>query len=261
MGVGGMIQIGAEIEARETSGAVQILHLRAPELATRLSPGQAVLIQTGWGYDPYLRRTFYPIAIQEAGFSIRLPLDGDRGRAWLRLARLGARLDCLGPVVRGFALPPHARRILCLGQGDAAWTLLPLVRQAASQGYAVTLATETATRRQSIPAAMLPISVEYHIATTDGSAGRKGDLRALLPELLPWADAVIAAADMAFYRQLGRAIEEMRVLLPKGYAQALYQMGFLCGTGACQACAVDIAGGRRRVCLRGPVFDLVDVLR
>jgi len=72
-GGGGMIQTGAEIEARETSGAVQILHLRAPELATRLSPGQAVLIQTGWGDVPYLRRTFYPIAIQEAGFSIRLP--------------------------------------------------------------------------------------------------------------------------------------------------------------------------------------------
>ncbi len=256
-----MIQTRASLDARETASSAQLLRLHAPDLAALLHPGQAVLVQTGWGYDPFLRRTFYPIVIDTEGFSIRLPLDGDRGRAWLRMTGTGTELDCLGPVGRGFALPPHARRILCLGRGDAAWTLLPLVRQAASQGYAVTLATETATRRQSIPAAMLPISVEYHIATTDGSAGRKGDLSALLPELLPWADAVIAAADMAFYRQLGRAIEEMRVLLPKGYAQALYQMDFLCGTGACQACAVDIAGGRRRVCLRGPVFDLVDILR
>jgi len=105
------------------------------------------------------------------------------------------------------------------------------------------------------------VSVEYHIATTDGSAGRKGDLRTLLPDLLSWADAVVAAADMPFYRHLGQAIEAARVLLPKGYAQALYQMDFLCGTGACQACAVDIAGGRRRVCPSGPVFDLVDILR
>jgi dihydroorotate dehydrogenase electron transfer subunit len=256
-----MIQTRAVLETKETMGATQILHLQAPDLAARLHPGQPVLIQTGWGDDPFLRRTFHPNAIGSESFSIRLAPDADRGRAWLRLAQPGVELDCLGPVGRGFTLPPHARRILCLGQDDGAWALLTLVHEAAAQGYAVTLATAAHTRRQIIPAAMLPISVEYHIATTDGSAGRKGDLRSLLPDLLPWADAVIAAANMDFYRHLGRAIEAARVLLPKGYAQALYQMDFLCGTGACQACAVDIAGGRRRVCLRGPAFDLVDILR
>ena len=256
-----MIQSRVLLQDRKTTGAVQLLQLQAPELAAQLHPGQAVLIATGWGYDPYLRRTFYPVAITPESFTIRLPLDGDRGRAWLRMAPLGAKLDCLGPVGQGFTLPARAQRLLCLGQGDAAWALLPLVIEAAAQGHTVTLAVEALTRRQLIPASMLPISVEYHIATTDGSAGRKGDLSALLPKLLPWADAIIAAADMDFYQQLGRAIEDARVLLPKGYAQALYQMDFLCGTGACQACAVDIAGGRRRVCLRGPVFDLVDILR
>ncbi len=256
-----MIQTRALLEAREEAGSALSLRLRAPDLAAQLVPGQAVLIQTGWGYDPFLRRTFHPIAIDSESFAIRLAVDGDRGRAWLRLAQPGAELDCLGPVGKGFILPSRARRILCLGGGDAAWTLLPLVQRAAALGHAVTLATDALSKRQTIPAAMLPISVEYHIATIDGSAGRKGALSALLPELLPWADAVIAAADMDFYRQLGRAIEAARVLPPKGYAQALYQMNFLCGTGACQACAVDIAGGRRRVCLRGPVFDLVDILR
>ncbi len=256
-----MIQTRALLSHRKTSGAAQLLQLQAPELAARLQPGQAVLISSGWGLDPYLRRTFYPIAIDEERFTIRLPLDGDRGRAWLRLATVGVELDSLGPVGKGFSLPAQARRILCLGQGDAAWTLLPLVQSASARGYAVTLAVEAMTRRQLIPTAMLPVSVEYHIATTDGSAGRKGDLRSLLPELLPWADAVMAAADRAFYRHLGQRIEEARVLLPRGFAQALYQMDFLCGTGACQACAVDVAGGRRRVCLRGPVFDLLDILR
>jgi dihydroorotate dehydrogenase electron transfer subunit len=256
-----MIQTRAVLAARETIGAVHILHLQAPDLAMQLHPGQAILIQTGWGDDPFLRRTFYPIAITSESFAIRLPLDGDRGRAWLRMAQTGAELDCLGPVGRGFVLPSHARRILCLGQGDAAWALLPLVHEAVAQGYSVALAVEALSRRRLLPAAMLPISVEYHISTLDGSAGRKGDLRALLPELLPWADAVVAAADRDFYRALGQAVEDVRVLLSKGYAQALYQMDFLCGTGACQACAVDIAGGRRRVCLRGPVFDLVDILR
>ena len=256
-----MIQTQALLETKESAGAVQILRLRAPDLASRMHPGQPVLIQTGWGADPFLRRTFYPIAIDEAGFAIRLPLDGDRGRAWLRLAHPGSELDCLGPVGNGFSLPAQARRILCLGQSESAWALLPVVQQAAAQGYSVTLATEALTKRQLIPPSMLPISVEYHITTTDGSAGRKGGLHLLLPQLLSWADAVITAADMDFYRLLARAIEDVRILLPRGYAQALYQMDFLCGVGACQACAADVAGGRRRVCLRGPVFDLVDILR
>lgn len=256
-----MIQTRASLYARETAGPAQLLRLQAPDLAAQLHAGQAVLIQTGWGYDPFLRRTFYPVAITPEGFTIRLPLDGDRGRSWLRMASEGAELDCLGPVGRGFTLPARAQHILCLGQGDAAWSLLPLVKDASARGYAVTLAVEALTRRQIIPASLLPISVEYHTATTDGSAGRKGDLRSMLPDLLSWADAVIAAADTDFYRLLGRAIEDVRGLLPRDYAQALYQMDFLCGTGACQACAVDIAGGRRRVCLRGPVFELVDVLR
>lgn len=256
-----MIQIQARLETREHQGATQIITFHAPQLAHQLHPGQAVLLLTGWGTDPFLRRTFYPVGIDDQRFRIRLTPDADRGRAWLRMAAEGTQVDALGPVGHGFQLPDHARRILCLGQGDAAWTLLPLVRAAASRGTSVVLAMEATTRRQTIPARNLPVSVEYHVATLDGSAGRRGDLRPLLPDLLIWADAVMAVGDMPFYRLLARAIEDARMLLSRGFAQALYQTDFLCGYGACQACVADIAGGRRRVCLRGPVFDLVDILR
>ena len=256
-----MIQLRAQIRDREARGAAAILHLHAPQLARQLHPGQAVLIQTGWSFDPFLRRTFFPIAIAETTFAIRLAPDADRGRAWLRMAPEGAEVDVLGPVGHGFTLPDHARRILCLGQGDGAWTLLPLVRAASARGMGVALAIEAPTKRQTIPARDLPLSVEYHVATQDGSAGRRGDLHPLLPELLTWADAVMVVGGMDFYRLLARAIEDARVILRRGYAQALYRTDFLCGFGACQACAADVAGGRRRVCLRGPVFDLVDVLR
>lgn len=256
-----MVQERARIQTRTAQAATVFLRLQAPQLARQLHPGQAVLIQTGLGLDPFLRRTFHPIAIDAETFSIRLTPDADRGRAWLRMATEGTEVDVLGPVGQGFTLPHHARRILCLGQGDAAWTLLPLVYATSARGLGVTLAIETTTKRQTIPARDLPLSVEYHVATLDGSAGRRGDLRPLLPHLLTWADAVMAVGDMDFYRLLARTIEDVRVILPRGFAQALYQTDFLCGFGACQACAADVAGGRRRVCLRGPVFDLVDILR
>jgi A/G-specific adenine glycosylase len=79
-------------------------------------------------------------------------------------------------------------------------------------------------------------------------------------ELLTWADVVMAAGSLSFYRRLVEAIRIHRLVVRRGLAQVLYPATFLCGIGACLACAADVAGGRRRVCLRGPVFDLTDVV-
>ncbi len=256
-----MVQVKAQLQTREQRGAVQFLRVHSPALAERLQPGQPVLIKVGWGYDPFLRRTFYPVGLEADAFVIRVPPEADRGRAWLRMAPEGTELDCLGPVGNGFRMPEHAKRVLCVGHGESAWWLLPFVKAASERGLAVTLAVEAVTKRQTIPARELPLSVEYHVATRDGSVGRKGDLRPQLPSLLLWADAVVAAGSLAFYQQLRYAIESTRTIFARGYAQALFLTEFLCGFGACQSCVADIAGGRRRVCLRGPVFDLVDVFR
>ncbi len=95
----------------------------------------------------------------------------------------------------------------------------------------------------------------------DNEAGthNEGRTAAWLQELLPWADALLAAGSLEFYAGLATAVKQARYGLRRGFAQVLYPATILCGTGACQACAADVAGGRRRVCLRGPVFDLADL--
>jgi hypothetical protein len=80
-----------------------------------------------------------------------------------------------------------------------------------------------------------------------------------LSGLLPWAEELCASTGLDAYGALAETVTAVRFVLPRGFAQVIYPMQFLCGTGACQACVADVAGGRRRVCLRGPVFDLVDV--
>ncbi len=254
-----MLQVSAQLLDRTVSGASQELRLHAPALAAQLQPGQPVLVRMGWGLDPYLRRALYPVALLPDSWTVRLPASGDRGHAWLRLVPLGAELDCLGPVGVGFRLPPGGKRLLCLGEGDLAWTLLPLVAQADAAGMAVTLAAEAPSARYAVPAQRLPLTVEYNVTTMDGSRGARGRLAAQLAELLGWADAVAAAGTLGFYRQLAGAIREGRPSAGRGFAQVLYPARFLCGVGACLACAADVAGGRRRVCLRGPVFDLLEL--
>ena len=254
-----MLQTTAELIERRIDGASQELRLHAPELTRQLSPGQPVLIKTGWDLQPYLRRTFYPVAIDDETWVIRLPPSGDWGHAWLRAAPLGTLLDCLGPVGQGFQLPDGSRNLLCIGEGEQAWALLPALRRTDANGLAVTLAMQSVNARALIPAERLSETVEYRVATADGSRGHKGALAPILPELLAWAETVFAAGTLAFYAALAGIIAAARFGLRRGYAQVLYPATFLCGTGACQACAADVAGGRRRVCLRGPVFDLADI--
>ncbi len=260
-----MIQTTASLVDRAIFGPSQELTLAAQELARQLGPGQAVLLKCGWALDPYLRRTFYPIAIGDGVWTLRLPPGGDWGHAWLRAAPVGTELDCLGPVGIGYGLSAGIRNLLCVGQGNTAWALLPAIKRAETSGLSVTLAMEAPTARDLIPAQRLPTPVEYHTAirrqrpTPLGGASATPDgVSQFLPELLPWADMVLAAGSLAFYAELVTAVRAARFELSRGFAQVLYPTTFLCGIGACQACAADVTGGRRRVCLRGPVFDLAD---
>ena len=264
--MGLMLQTAATVIDRRVLGPGLEIVLAAPELARGLVPGQAVLAKCGWGLEPYLRRTFYPIARDDESFTVRVPPGGDWGHAWLRAAPAGTRIDCLGPVGIGFLAPLGVRNVLCLGVGEPAWALMPVIALAVARGLSVSLAVEARTVRELIPAQRLPAAVEYHAITVDGgrTEGQWADLLAGPasgpgPGLLGWADVVLAAAPLPFYGQLAAAVRAVRYEISAGFAQVLYPAHFLCGIGACQSCVADVAGGRRRICLRGPVFDLSDI--
>ena len=270
-----MLQLAATLIERCTAAAALELRLRAAALARSLTPGQAVLVQAGWGIEPYLRRTFYPIGLDDDSCVVRVPPDGDWGHAWLRAAAIGAQVDCLGPVGIGYRMPAGVRNLLCLGEEDpatvaasgcSAWALLPAIEQAARNGLTVTFAMEAPTARDLIEAQRLPAVVEYHTAVRprrpaawSGATTNEG-VAQFLPELLPWADVVLAAGSLTFYSRLATAVRAARGGLPRGFAQILYPAAFLCGVGACQACVADLTAGRRRICQRGPVLDLLDVM-
>jgi dihydroorotate dehydrogenase electron transfer subunit len=246
-----VLQVAAELIERRTYGPAQELRLHAPELARRL--------QAGWGLAPFLRRTFYPMALDAESWTLRLPPSGDWGHAWLRTATLGTGIDCLGPVGRGYIIGPGAHNLLCVGEGEAAWSLLPAVVGADAAGLSTALAVQTTSARDRIPPGRLPAAVEYRAATSDGSYGAPGLLDSSLGEWLGWADAVLAAGSLEFYGQLTEAIRAVRFGVSRGFAQVLHPQTFFCGVGACRCCVADLPSGRRRVCLRGPVFDLLDL--
>jgi dihydroorotate dehydrogenase electron transfer subunit len=254
-----VVQSIATLTERRATGAAVELTLRAPELARQLSPGQPVLVKAGPALSPYLRRTMYPVALGDEDFTLRIAPSADWGDAWLRVAPVGAEVDCLGPVGVGFSLEGGLRNLLCVGESEAAWRLLPLVKWADEAGIAVALVVGAASTRGGLPAARLPSGVEYHFVSSDGGPDVARPLLSTLSDLLPWAEALCASASLDLYRGLADTVRQARFTLARGFAQAIYPTQFLCGTGACQGCVADVAGGRRRVCIRGPVFDLVDI--
>ena len=227
-------------------------------LGVQLAPGQAILVKAGWGLEPYLRRTFHAIAIDDETWTLRVPPGGDWGHAWLRAAPLGAELDCLGPVGIGFSLPANARNVLCLGEGDAAWALLPVIALADTAGVSVTLAVEAFTGRELLPAQRLPATVEYHTALSANAADRaRLRRRAAARRRGPVPAGAVAVGRYCHggriagvLRCSATAVRAARFELTHGFAQVLYPATFLCGVGACQACVADLHGGRQRICQR-----------
>ena len=130
-----MIQTTVELINRHAVGPAQELTLRAPRVRPAPSvPGQAVLMKTGWGLEPYLRRTFYPIAIGDEAWAIRVLRAGRGAMPSLRATAVGTTIDCLGPVGIGYLVPLGVRNVLCIGVGESTWTLMPVVVQAEVHG-------------------------------------------------------------------------------------------------------------------------------
>jgi dihydroorotate dehydrogenase electron transfer subunit len=254
-----MLQVTAELLERRADGPALELRLHAPELARQLSAGQAVLVRAGWALEPFLRRTFHPVAVDRESWTLRLPPSGDWGHAWLRTAAPGTRIDCLGPVGRGYRVGSGVRNLLCAGEGATAWALLPAIASADAQRLSIAFAMQSPGGRDAIPPARLPAAVEYRVATDD-TWGDPGRAVSGLGHWLAWADALLAAGSLQFYGQLAEAIKATRFGLARGFAQVLYPQTYFCGVGACLSCVADLASGRRRICLRGPVFDLLDVV-
>jgi dihydroorotate dehydrogenase electron transfer subunit len=241
------------------------LRLNAPTLVADMRPGQFVLADSE---TDYVRRPFFPIALEEQGFSLLLPPNNP-----LRRLYPGDELDCLGPLGRGFPLPPFAQNLLLLAQTDGfgvlaqqhgVTLLLTLVDQALAAGRNVLLVHEAPSAAQLFPPSGLPPGVEVRLVTADGSRGqaasRGGSALELLPELAQWADQVYAVGDPEWYAALVRVLREHRLRVGEGLAWGLIAPEvFPCGMGVCGGCAVETRRGYQLPCTDGPVFDLTRV--
>jgi len=255
------------LDSRPVMPGTFLLRLQAPALAQAGRPGQFVMLRCAeeGSYDPLLRR---PLALHhldrgQGEVELLVRIVG-RGTAWLAVCRPGDPLDLLGPLGQGFSLQPKTRNLLLVAGGMGIAPLRAVAEEAVEHGCAVVLALGARAAGELYPAALLPPQVELHLATDDGSAGRRGPVTDLLADLdlalLSWADQVMGCGPRPMLAGLAEAIRAGRLRWRAGFAQVSLEERMACGVGACLGCVVATRQGYQQVCRDGPVFDLKELL-
>jgi dihydroorotate dehydrogenase electron transfer subunit len=251
----------AEVLAhRRVNERVMLMELAFP--ASPAVPGQFVMVKTGLGDDPLLRR---PISIHRRtrnGIELLYEIVG-QGTSWLSESSPGASLSVIGPLGNGFPLAAAKGRIpVLVGGGIGAAPLVFLAEKlvASDSGKKPVVLLGARSRSDLLCADdFRSAGCKVVVATDDGSCGRRGFVSCLLADLC--ADA--ATGKSVIYSCGPRPMLNSISSLAGAAGIPAYvslEAHMACGIGACLGCIVATNEGNKRVCKDGPVFDAQDIL-
>lgn len=241
---------GVVVSLERLGGDLVVLTL-ALNKSFAAAPGQFVLIRDGrWGRDPLLGRPF-AVAWQE-GERMGL-LFHVQGRGTEALSRLceGDVVDVRGPQGRGFPDPTGKRLLLVAGAMGVAPLMAAWKRHSTAMETELFLGVASSAWRgllQWLDGRGFPC----HVASDDGSLGRKGTVVDLLEERMEEGDEVWACGPRAMMAAVAAVVP--------GRLSVSLEARMACGYGGCLGCAVPLRSGNLRVCVDGPVFDGKEVL-
>jgi len=238
----------------EIMPGVCLIRLDCLPIAPPARPGQFVMVRCGEGAEYQLRR---PLSIHQ--------LDGNRlallfnvvgrGTQWLSERSAGEKIDLLGPLGNGYEIYPDSKKLLLAAGGIGIAPLVFMANEAIKKAKEITLLLGASTAGQLYPSGLSPAGVRLVTATEDGTAGNKGMITDILPDLIGWADQVFACGPVDMYRTMARMPE-----LKDKPVQVSLEVRMGCGLGVCYSCTVKTRNGLRQTCKHGPIFDLDEVL-
>lgn len=245
----------------ESSGARIIrLDVSAADIAAKARPGQ-----------------FVALMVSEKGERIPLTIvdkDVDKGTITLIFQELGLTTGLLGKLQAGDSLyalaGPLGRatgikkygNVILAGGGVGIAEIYPVGRALKNAGNRVTTILGGRTKDLVILEAELrQVSDEFHIATDDGSCGRKGFVTDVLKEVLARVrepqntNLVYAVGPIPMMKAVAAVTKPLGIKTVVSLNALMVD-----ATGMCGCCRVTIAGIVKFSCIDGPEFDghLVD---
>ncbi len=231
--------------------------LKAPEAAAVAVPGQFVMLRVTENMDPLLARPFGISSLPSKSSIEILYRVAGRGTALLTRAEAGRTLSLLGPLGKGFPMPDKTVTPVLVtgGSGFPPLHFLSLRTSARAQVFI------GARNKESLPPVSVLKSLRAHtlkvsIATEDGSSGKRGMSTDILDAFLTKMEqkthfVIYACGPHAMLAAVSTIAEKHSITC---YVSTEERMA--CGFGACMGCSIPMkAGGYKRACKEGPVFD------
>ncbi len=237
--------------------------------ASRIRPGQFIMLRVTEALDPFLRRPFGIYKVLGRRGTRMLTGQGIEiiyrvvGVATTVLSGKGPNdyVGVFGPLGNGFPLlrGADAAKVVMVagGVGIASFYLLAEGSGAAEDGprlllYGGATATDTA-----VTSDFKKLGCKVKVATEDGSAGRKGLVTDLLADALKPDSVVYACGPLPMLKAVAAIAAGAGVKCLVSLERAM-----ACGIGVCLGCALKTgvhqkAAGEsyEMVCTDGPVFD------
>jgi len=256
-------EMGTIVGRSEPGPGFVRLGIGCTELARSIVPGQFVHIACGDPYDMFLRRPFSLNGWVRDGSGSRIGIEilarvKGRGTRWLAGLQPGDSVDVMGPLGTGFRIEAEtARNVLLVAGGIGVAPLLPLAESLHDRGRDVVVLVGARTSDGLLcEAEFRAMGFEVEVTTEDGSRGRQGLVSELVEgKLAASASEIVACGPAPMLAAVARLAADHGAA-----CQVSLEAVMGCGVGACMGCVVPASdGGRRRVCMEGPVFDAREI--
>lgn len=259
---GRAVQVRGTVLTMRKVGAYHSMVLVAPGVAEAARPGHFVALAVG-GEDSgmILRRAFSLYRTSDRGvyggtIEIVFSVSG-KGTAWLARRTTHDVVDVVGPLGRPFALPREPVSATLVGGGYGSAPLFSLGEALLARGCRVDVVLGAASEDRLFGALEARrLSTTIAVTTDDGSAGRKGRVSDVLPEVFAKAgtDVVYACGPMGMLAAVSEIATAHGVL-----SQCAVEESMACGIGVCMTCVLPVIGDdgvtrMLRSCTEGPVF-------
>ena len=236
------------------------MDFEAPSLAERAKSGQFVMVRVGNSLDPVLRRPMgLNIIDKEHGvLGIIYQIVG-RGTKLLTQYKAGDKLSVSGPWGNGWSVNPNYKKVALVGGGAGAAPLLPLAHEFYEAHCQMDIFLGATHRKRLLNDEVLGELGQLHIATLDGSLGRKAMVHEILPPGAKY-DMVYTCGPNPMMARVSEWAQREGIPCQVSLEE---RMG--CGIGTCMGCVCecqDDSGAvlMKRICRPGPVFDSREVI-
>jgi dihydroorotate dehydrogenase electron transfer subunit len=260
--VSGVVQVTGELIATRRAGAYHHLTFVAPGLAEHAKPGQFVALAVGGETSSnLLRRCFSIHKVSPSGtyggtVDVVISPVGP-GTEWLSGLRAHDEVDIVGPLGRAFPLPKEPVPCVLVGGGYGSAPLFWLAQALRERGCHVELVLGAATESKLFGV----VEARRHadgvsVTTDDGSAGTRGWVSDVLPEVITRTGAAVVYG----CGPMGMLKSVTDVATAHGaVAQVAVEESMACGVGVCMTCVMPVTGNDGvtrmvRSCVEGPVF-------